>query len=96
MPNKDLKLSVSRIGGLTENEIWGIGHKMVENSISIKTFYGRGEIKISVVQKANLDIDPDDDPPHHANIMGWPKEKHEQQSIAIELAKIAELKLLPK
>ena len=47
----------------------------------------------TTVRETGLTIDPDNDPPRHANILGWPEEKSEQKLIALELSESAKLKL---
>jgi hypothetical protein len=94
LPPPDLKLSVFRIIGLTEENIWEIGEEeVVQKQPTPKTLYGRAEIIAAIVQNVGLTIDPDNDPPRHANILGWPEEKSEKKLIALELSESAKLKL---
>ncbi|MBI4651268.1 hypothetical protein HY745_08300 [Candidatus Desantisbacteria bacterium] len=90
MPPSNLKLSIFRIVGLEENEIWEMGKK----NISDKNLHGRAEISPMDINKAGLKIDPDNIPERHANIIGWPDEKSARQMAAIELASKASLKLI--
>jgi len=95
LPPDDLKLSVFRTNGLTENDIWEIGKKEVMQKLAApRTLYGRAEIKALKVQETGLSIEPDNIPPRHANIVGWPKEKSERKSIALQLAKKENAKLI--
>ncbi|MDY7000562.1 MAG: hypothetical protein SVS15_02120 [Thermodesulfobacteriota bacterium] len=94
MPARDLKLSVYRVEGLTDQELWEIGENSVAQP-SGRTLHGSAEILASRVLEKDLNIDPDDIPPRHANVIGWPQEKHEQKSVAQELAAVAVLKLRP-
>lgn len=48
------------------------------------------------IQEVNLELEPDNNPERHANIIGWPKEKHEQQDIARKLANKARLEKYSK
>ena len=92
MPTPNLQLSVFRIKGLEQNAIWEIGEKEVASKIKpIKTLYGMAKILSLSVKSAGLIIDPDDTPPRHANIIGWPQKKDKQKMIAIELASKASL-----
>jgi len=84
MPDSKLTLSVFRIFQLSENQIWKIGKDVGKQSV--RTLYGRGDVKAFVVTENKLQIKPDDNPPKHANILGWPTEKDEQKAIALELA----------
>ncbi len=43
--------------------------------------------------EAGLFIDPDDIPPRHANIIGWPDEDSAIKLAAIELAQKAKLRM---
>ena len=45
------------------------------------------------VQEVGLKIDADNDPPRHANIVGWPKEKSARKLMALESSERATLKL---
>jgi hypothetical protein len=93
--NKNLSVfqtSVFHINGLNESSIWEIGESYIARPQE-KNLYGRGDILAAVIETAKLRVDYDNTPPRHANIIGWPKEKHEQKSLAQELAAEAKLKL---
>lgn len=92
MPRSDnLRVSVFRTSGLSKPKAWSIGESV--GQVSSRTLRGRGDIIAAEVRKQNLDIDPDNHPPRHANIVGWPQEKHKRQEIAQVLASSATLKL---
>ncbi len=92
MPRSDdLHVSVFRTSGLGEPNVWSIGERVGQESH--RTLRGRGDIVAVEVRKQNLDIDPDNHPPRHANIVGWPQEKHKRQEIAQVLASSATLRL---
>lgn len=94
MPPPDLCLSVFRIDGLTLEEVWEMGEREVINFMAQpKELYGLADIKVSRVKEVNLEVNPNDNPPRHANIIGWPPEKARQKLIAIELAARAKLVL---
>jgi len=94
MPPPDLRLSVFRTDGLTLEKVWEIGNREVINFMAQpKELYGVADIKVSQVKKVNLEVDPNDNPPRHANIIGWPPEKPRQMLIATELAAAAKLVL---
>lgn len=93
-PNNNLKLSVFRIVGLSNADIWKIGEEKVVKRMKVsRTLYGIAEIKVAVVQEKKLKLDIDNNPERHANIIGWPEEKSERKLIAMELAENAKLKL---
>lgn len=88
IPPRDGLLSVFRISGLQENQIWEVGC-----GLRLLPLLGRADIKASAVTKTGLSIDADDIPPRHANIFGWPAESSAIKLKAIELAEKAELYL---
>ena len=94
MPPRDLKLSVFRIDNLSEPEIWKIGFKKVIDKMNQpKNLHGRADIQALNILGISLQINPDNIPPRHANIIGWPELKEERKSIAQELAAKASLRL---
>jgi hypothetical protein len=88
MPPEDKRLSVFRISGLHENEVWSTGV-----NLRSQTLVGRADIKALSVLETGLLIDADDIPPHHANIIGWPEEASAIKLKAVELAEKACLHL---
>lgn len=91
IPPSNRLLSVFRIVGLSEAEVWEIG-----NAVSTErglTLLARADIKVSSVTKTDLEIDADDIPPRHTNIVGWPAEDSEIKLRAMELAEKAQLHL---
>ncbi len=91
-PPSNLRLSVFRIDGLIPKEVWEIGRVNVA-PLPGKDVYGFANIIASAVCEMDLDVDPDNNPPRHADIVGWPQEKSERTSIAQELAAKATLRL---
>ena len=94
-PPPNLRLSVFRIDGLILKEVWEIGQVDVINAMTPprQNLRGFADIKASAVYEKNLDVDPDNNPPRHADIAGWPQEKSERMLIAQELAARATLRL---
>jgi len=92
MPSANGETSVFRISGLADFEIWGIGCLEVAQKRG-KPLLGRADILALDVIENNLQIDPDNNPPRHANIVGWPEERSEQKLIALRLAANAQLHL---
>lgn len=94
MPPPDLHLSVFRIDGLQLEEIWEIGQREVIDAMSqSRELKGIADVKALKVQENDLEIEPDNIPSRHANIIGWPEEKEKQKIIAQELAAEAKLVL---
>jgi len=91
------EVSVFRINGLSSEQIWEIADKHVLPNLpavesgAARKIHGRADIVASAVLTKGLDIEPDDIPPRHANITGWPSELQEQLSLAQELAAAAVL-----
>ena len=92
LPNRHGETSVFQIQGLSEEEIWQIGEEYVSGPLE-KMLRARADIVVSVVEKQGLDVNSDNIPPRHANIIGWPEEKSAQKLLALELASRAALKL---
>ncbi len=94
-PPSNLRLSVFRIDGLILEEVWEIGRVNVVSTMPLpkENVYGFANIIASAVCEMDLDVDPDNNPPRHADIVGWPQEKSERMLIAQELAARATLRL---
>lgn len=92
MPNRNGEVSVFRVAGLNETEIWTIGGD-VARSVA-RNLHGRAEIEARAVRQKDLDVVPAEPPPRHANIVGWPdNDKSRQKILALELAGVATLTL---
>lgn len=87
MPTEgNLSLSVFRTQGLGENAIWSIAARHVKPNPK-----ARADIPVAEVSETGLIVEPDNIPPRHANIAGWPDGKDAQMDRALELARRAEL-----
>ncbi|NOX43265.1 MAG: hypothetical protein GXP19_05980 [Gammaproteobacteria bacterium] len=87
-PDRYATLSVSRVIELDDNRIWDIGYEFAE--VRGKPLLGRIDIIAEHFYDNNLDFDPDNNPPRHANVVDWPDEKQEWMSAAQDLAANAE------
>jgi hypothetical protein len=85
--------SVFKVSSLSEDDIWRIGRDIVVKARD-RRVHGRADLESTAVGANGLTIDNDDDPPGHANIVGWPSDKAKQKAIAGALAEAAALKLL--
>lgn len=92
LPATNGETSVFRTSKLTDKEIWATGDKEVAQKRN-KSLLGRADISAVHAFNNKLKVIPDDTPPRHANITGWPYEKSEQKLIAMELAGEASLHL---
>ena len=92
MPATSGETSVFRISSLLENEIWEIGNREVAQKRGLPLL-GRADISAFHILDNKLKLIPDNNPPRHANIVGWPPEKSEQILIAMVLAENAQLHL---
>jgi hypothetical protein len=88
-----LQTSVFRTIGLMPEYIWQIGLEI--GSVRGRTLRARADLVARAVLDAGLVLDPDNTPPRHTNIVGWPEEKHEQLMLATELAEAATLHIKP-
>ena len=95
IPHPRIELSVSCTEGLIEREIWPLGETVVQERPDDVTLYGRADLTAGAVRKQRLDVARNDNPPRHANIIGWPSEgKDAQRMRAIELAATSTLVLV--
>ena len=85
-PNRKLKLSVFRVSRLRSAEIVCIGKKVVREHQTAERLHGWGELNESAVTDAGLEIDYDEDPLRHANIIAWPQNSGERKSMQQILA----------
>ncbi|MBF0566085.1 MAG: hypothetical protein HQK89_12680 [Nitrospirae bacterium] len=89
IPPKHRRLSVFRISELADHEVWEIGEKV--GILRELPLLARADITVLSVNNAGLYIDADDNPPHHANIVGWHEKDSEIKLKATELAESAQL-----
>ena len=86
---RPLELSVFRVDGLTEAQIWEHGRRHVLPAG--RNFHGRGDVTLEVVDAAGpLRLELNEPPPRHANVVGWPKERDQQLALAQSLASAAQ------
>jgi len=93
MPPSSLLLSVFVTDGLSTTEIHEHGERHAPRQGEPPKAYG--VIAAQAVLHQKLRIDRDDNPPLHANVIGWPNEKSERKSIAQHLAAAASLHIRP-
>jgi len=91
LPPKDLKLSVFNVKGLDDDGAWGLARDHVVPQQPGRTLHGRAELAAAIVLENGLEAVPDQPPPRHANVVGWPEEKDAQKDIALQLAEKASL-----
>ena len=84
-------LSVFRIDGLAEDEVWDLARAHVLPSLSAgRRIHGRGDLTADdVVAVSPLAVDFDDTPRRHANVVDWPQNRAEQKVLAQALAAAA-------
>jgi len=87
-PPDEVALSVSRLDGLSEADIWQLGDDHVA-AAGARTIHARANFSPEILPdiRANgstLSIVPDEPPPRHANVIGWPP--NEQKGIRKVLA----------
>lgn len=88
---KDYKTSVFRTIDLAEEEVWRLADKHAAGDR--RKAEPRAVLLVHQVTDAGLRVEPDDIPPRHANLAGWPTAKDEWKSVAQELAAKATLRV---
>jgi hypothetical protein len=83
--------SVFRVSGMDETRIREIGTTV----LPLKPPKARAELLAERVYAAGLELEPDNKPEFHANIVGWPPDatKDKQKLLALELASGSVLKM---
>jgi hypothetical protein len=85
-PNSD-GLSVSRTSDLSADDVWALGD--VAGGARGPAI-GCGDMRAEEIRSLDLEILPDEPPPRHALVTGWPtSDKDRCRSIATQLAAIA-------
>ena len=96
-PSSNLRLSVFRTRGLDIGEVWTyLQTNVIDRMPQRPTFYGIADISVSAVQATGLAVDPDNTPPRHACIVGWPEghaNKSKRKLLSQKLASKAKLVL---
>lgn len=89
-PNKqgELETSIANIQGMTTTQIW---QYISENIRKGNPFKGRVDFSNNSVIKVGLKLRYDSKPKRHVAIVGWPAEKSEQKSAAIDLIEFTTL-----
>ena len=86
-------VSVFFISGLDEKEVWEIGAEHVAPTRN-KSIKGCAVFLVADVFHAGLSLDPNNTPPRHVDIVGWPSEGSLVLLSAKLLADAASVKLL--
>ena len=86
--------SVYRADGTASAELWRICAAHIDQpEVAMKA---RGTVEAAVFLDAQLTFDPDGKPhPRHANVIGWPEDKHARKNLAREIANKMTLELRP-
>jgi hypothetical protein len=84
-----LATSVFRTAGINDAQIWEIANDIAAKRS--RSYKGRADFLAQTLHGTPLKLDADDDPPRHANIVGWPTEKADQLLLALGLASDATL-----
>lgn len=93
LPYRRVELSVIRHRDLTETGLWKIGGEVAQQRKEKEgrdfPLVGRVDFLARVARAQRLDVVPaegPDLPRNHADVVGWPAEKHAQMSLAQQLA----------
>src|SRR5262249_39762824 len=97
---RDDEPSIMRTEALAENGVWSLGQSIADQSG--RTVYARGDfvapdVRASFVDTWRLSVRPDNDPPRHALIEGWPPstELEIRKNLAQQLRARAKLVVRP-
>ncbi len=82
-PPGDPGLSVFHTQDMGENEICPFGQATRPQ----QNLKARADFSASAVSSAGLGLDPDDDPPRHVHIIGWPPDSDAQLAVRKILAR---------
>lgn len=93
LPGRDNATSVFRVDGLTDDQVWRLADEHVAGVQGGRHVLGTGTLLAQAVTEVGLRVEPDDDPPRHASILGWPDDKSGKKSRAQLLAAAARLSL---
>jgi hypothetical protein len=81
---KSLETSVHRILELDDADTMALGTAVAAKSD--RRCHGWAAIRANRVVETGLRLKPDNEPPGHAAIVGWPATKAEQKGLAVRLA----------
>lgn len=90
-PDRNLKLSVFYIDSLNSQEVQDLGLEVVRLRPDAVELHGWLEFDQSRVDEIGLLVQRDDNPPRHANIIGWPHDVPERWLKAQRLSEAATL-----
>lgn len=94
IPHPYPRLSVTKLNGMTETDIWSRGRHIAE--LAGKNLHGRADINPAYIpQSLSMEATPTPENPQHVDIIGWPQDKPSQKLLAIEIARIAGKAKLP-
>lgn len=84
-PSNNLKLSIFRVSALSDQEVWALASEKVEPKRG--PVIGRADLSVSQIIHRQLKVCPDGDPTsRHADIIGWPEDRGQRGTIAMDLA----------
>lgn len=83
-PFKHIEMSVTRHRDLPQEQVWALGAKVAE--ARKLPLIGRADFLAVKAREQSLDVKPDEPPPNHANVSGWPPDKPAQMIRALEIA----------
>ena len=89
MPPKNGRMSVYRVSGLDDKDIWEIGKTFVQAERGLPII-GRGDLNAVDIYDLDLTISPTELPhPRHANVEGWELNTEKDRLKALKLAAVA-------
>lgn len=91
-PNPDGEVSVFRVDGLGEVEVWTLGDSAGQMRPQPKAAIARLDLLASAIAGCGLRLVIAEPPVRHAAIVGWPDQEDLQIQKAQELARLATLR----
>lgn len=89
MPANNNTTSVFNVTGLVDADIWAIAVNYISSIV------GRADIQAEDVTNEGLQLDPNEPPVRHVDIIGWSEDKSQNQLKAKQIVRRATLHLVP-
>lgn len=84
LPDANGETSIFRIQDVDADSIWASGNEV--SKVSGRTLHARADIATKAVRSTGLNVLPEEPPPRHGNIVGWPEGREDRMELAKVLA----------
>lgn len=88
-PRGRTDISMFAIDGLATGQVWELGSTVFPADPP----RARADVRSVVLRELKLGIEPDNVPPRHVNVVGFPDDKAQQKEMALVIAEHCELVL---